>query len=215
MSYRTDSFVSCSDPSSRLVLTSFRFVPKVVCGNAHLACFRVAGIQVMDTSESDTEVASDHCSVCDTPRFSTSSHESCSMLVTPEFATASPGSCPVFVTPEFATASPGSCPVFDTPEFATASPESCPLFDTPVLATSSPGSCSMYDASELPTTPSKETDATVGTSRRYRMEALRTSSSNASLCESRSPSLATTILFEDEFLPVELPFIQDVPDLDG
>ena len=101
MSHRTDSFVSCSDPSSRLVLTSFRFVPKVVCGNAHLACFRVAGIQVMDTSESDTEVASDHCSVCDTPRFSTSSHESCSMFVTPEFATASPGSCPVFDTPEF------------------------------------------------------------------------------------------------------------------
>ena len=37
--------------------------------------------------ESDTEVATDFCSVCDTPEFSTSGPESCPIRDTPEFPT--------------------------------------------------------------------------------------------------------------------------------
>ena len=145
--------------------------------------FRVASIEVMDSSDSDTEVVPDHCSVFDSPQFS--------------------------------AASPVSCSMFNTPEFATASPESCPLVDTPVFSTSSPGSCPLYDVTEFPTTPSREVDAAIGTSRRHRMEVLGTSSSDASLCESRSPSPVTTISYEDDFPPVVLPFCQDIPDLES
>ena len=71
-----------------------------------------AGFEVVDSSESDTEVALDLCSVHDSPQFSA----------------ASTVSSPMFVTPEFATVSPESCPLIDTPVFSTSSPESGPSY---------------------------------------------------------------------------------------
>ena len=48
---------------------------------------RVAGMVTVDTVENDTDVASDFCSVCDTPEFSMWSPESCPICDTPEFPT--------------------------------------------------------------------------------------------------------------------------------
>ena len=70
-----------------------------------------AGFEVVGSSESDTEVALDLCSVHDSPQFSA----------------ASTVSSPMFVTPEFATVSPESCPLIDTPVFS-SSPESGPSY---------------------------------------------------------------------------------------
>ena len=127
------------------------------------------GLEVVGSSESDTEVVPDQCSVYDSPQFSAAS------------------------------------PMFDTPEFATASPESCPLVDTPVFSTSSPGSCPWYNVSVVPTTPPQEVYTSVGTSRGHRLDVLGSSSSDASFSESRSPSPATTISYEDDFPSVVLP----------
>ena len=71
-----------------------------------------AGFEVVGSSESDTEVVLDLCSVHDSPQFSA----------------ASTVPSPMFDTPEFATASPESCPLIDTPVFSTSSPESCPSY---------------------------------------------------------------------------------------
>ena len=117
------------------------------------------GIQVVGSSESDTEVVSPHISA----------------------------------------ASPGFCPIYDTPVFATPSPESCPLIHTQVFSSTSP------DVSEVPTTSSQEAYTTIGDSRGYRLEILVSSSSAMSSCESRASSLATTISYEDDVLPVMLP----------
>ena len=70
-----------------------------------------AGFEVVGSSESDTEVALDLCSVHDSPQFSA----------------ANTASSPMFVTPEFATLSPESCPLIDTPVFS-LSPESGPSY---------------------------------------------------------------------------------------
>ena len=47
---------------------------------------RVADTVAADADESDTKVASDFCSICDTPEFS-SGPESCPICDTPEFPT--------------------------------------------------------------------------------------------------------------------------------
>ena len=65
-----------------------------------------AGFEVVGSSESDTEVVLDLCSVHDSPQFSAASTVSSPMFDTPEFATASPESCPLIDTPVFSTSSP-------------------------------------------------------------------------------------------------------------
>ena len=51
---------------------------------------RVADTVVLDAGGSDTEVASDLSSICDTPKFSSSEPESCPLCDTPEFPTTRP-----------------------------------------------------------------------------------------------------------------------------
>ena len=69
------------------------------------------GIQVVGSSESDTEVVSDPCSVYESPHF--------------------PAASPIFDTPVFATPSPESCPLIDTPVLSSSSPDVSIIPTTP------------------------------------------------------------------------------------
>ena len=72
-----------------------------------------AVIEVLHSSESDTEEAPEHYTDYVSPQFSAVSPVVSPMPNTPEFATVSPESCPLFDTPVFSSSSPGSCPEFE------------------------------------------------------------------------------------------------------
>ena len=108
-----------------------------------------AGFEVVCSSESDTEVVLDLCSVHDSPQFSAASTVSSPMFDTPEFATASPESCPLVDTPVFSTSSlspvlPMSCQKFR--------PHHQQVFTTDVLESSSSVASSRESRSRSPAT---------------------------------------------------------------
>ena len=109
-----------------------------------------AGFEVVGSSESDTEVVLDLCSVHDSPQFSAASTVSSPMFDTPEFATASPESCPLIDTPVFSTSSPESCPSYVVSEVQTTPSQQ--VFTTDVLESSSSVASSRESRSRSPAT---------------------------------------------------------------
>ena len=109
-----------------------------------------AGFEVVGSSESDTEVVLNLCSVHDSPQLSAASSVSSPMFDTPEFATPSPESCPLVDTPVFSTSSPESCPSYVVSEVPTTPSQQ--VFTTDVLESACSVASSRESRSRSPAT---------------------------------------------------------------